>query len=52
VLAYCTYDEIKDALGFDGDRSFLMYKKEAARYGYQAGNLSKQEKQMIFNTSQ
>jgi hypothetical protein len=44
-----TFEEIKTILGFDIDHSFLIYKKEGAQFGYQAGKISMKEKYIIFN---
>jgi hypothetical protein len=44
-----TYDEIKTVLGFDIDHSFLTFKKEAVKYGYQVGKISMKEKRVTFN---
>ncbi len=49
----CTFEEIKNILGFEIDHSFLNYKKEAARYGYLVGKISLKEKHVTFHkTSQ
>ncbi|MDR1651701.1 MAG: hypothetical protein LBR87_07920 [Synergistaceae bacterium] len=44
-----TFEEIKGILGFDTDHSFLTCKKEAGRFGYQAGKISMKEKRVTFN---
>ena len=44
-----TYEEIKNILGFEIDHSFLTYKKEAAKFGYEVGRISMKEKTVTFN---
>ena len=44
-----TYEEIKNILGFEIDHSFLIYKKEAAKFGYEVGRISMKEKTVTFN---
>lgn len=44
-----SYEEIKNILGFDIDYSFLTYKKESKKYGYEVGNILIKEKIVIFN---
>lgn len=44
-----SYDEIKNILGFNIDHSFLTYKKEAKKYGYEVIKISMKEKTVIFN---
>ena len=44
-----TYEEIKNILGFEIDHSFLTYKKEAAKFGYEVGRISMKEKTITFN---
>lgn len=44
-----TYDEIKDILGFEIDHSFLTYKKELKKYGYEVSKISIKEKIIIFD---
>lgn len=44
-----TYEEIKNILGFEIDHSFLTYKKEAAKFGYEVGRISMKEKIITFN---
>ena len=44
-----TYEEIKNILGFEIDHSFLTYKKEAAKFGYEVGKISMKEKTVTFN---
>jgi len=43
-----SFDEIRDILGFEIDHSFLTYKKELTRYGYQVGKISLKEKVVNF----
>lgn len=47
-----TFDEIKAALGFEIDHSFLNFKKEAVEYGYSVGKISLKEKTVIFNKAE
>lgn len=42
-----TYEEIKNILGFEIDHSFLTYKKELIKYGYQVSKISMKEKTII-----
>ena len=44
-----TFDEISDIAGIAIDHSFLKYKKELMKYGYQAGKISMKEETVIFN---
>lgn len=44
-----TYDEIKDILEFEIDHSFLTYKKELKKYGYEVSKISIKEKIIIFD---
>lgn len=44
-----TYEEIKNILGFEIDHSFLTYKKEAAKFGYEVGKISMKENTVTFN---
>lgn len=44
-----TFEEIKNIAGIEIDHSFLNYKKELTKYGYQAGKISLKEKTVIFN---
>lgn len=39
-----SYDEIKDILGFNIDRSFFKYKKELLEYGYEVSKISLKSK--------
>ena len=43
-----TYNEIKNILGFTIDHSFLTYKKEVKKYGYEVVKISLEEKTIIF----
>lgn len=44
-----SFDEIKIITGFDIDHSFLNYKKEAGKYGYEVGKISIKKRQVIFH---
>jgi hypothetical protein len=44
-----THAGIRAALGFDIDRLFPTYKKEAAHYGYAVGKTSTKAKRVTFN---
>ncbi len=44
-----SYEEVKNILGFDIAHSFLTYKKEAKKYGYELGKISMKEKTVIFS---
>jgi len=44
-----TFAEIQDIAGISIDHSFLNYKKELIRYGYQVGKISLTEKTVVFN---
>ena len=44
-----TFAEIHKITGFEIDHSFLKYKKELTRYGYQVGKISLKEKRVMFN---
>jgi hypothetical protein len=44
-----SFEEIKTITGFDIYHSFLTYKKEAKKYGYEAGKISLKEKHITFN---
>jgi hypothetical protein len=43
-----TFDEIGKIIGIEIDHSFLNYKKELTRYGYQVGKISLKEKTVLF----
>jgi hypothetical protein len=47
-----TFDEIKSALGFEIDHSFLNYKKELAAFGYTVRKISLKEKCVVFEKMQ
>lgn len=44
-----TFAEIQDIAGIPIDHSFLKYKKELARYGYQVGKISLKEQTVAFH---
>lgn len=44
-----TYEEIKAILGFELDHSFLTYKKELKKYGYEVKKISMKEKWILIN---
>lgn len=44
-----TFDEIQNIAGIPIDHSFLNYKKELEKYGYQVGKISLKEQTVIFN---
>ena len=44
-----SYEEIKNIIGFEINHSFLTYKKEAKKYGYEVGKISMKERTVIFN---
>lgn len=44
-----SYKEIKNILGFDIDHSFLTYKKESRKYGYEVSKISMKERMVAFN---
>ena len=44
-----SYAEIKTILGFEIDHSFLTYKKEANKYGYEVKKISIKENTVIIN---
>lgn len=43
-----SFAEIRDILGMEIDHSFLSYKKELTRYGYQVGKISLKNKTVLF----
>lgn len=43
-----SFDEIQKIIGVEIDHSFLNYKKEAKKYGYQVGRISLKEKNVVF----
>ena len=44
-----SFDEIAEIAGTAIDHSFLKYKKELTKYGYQVGKISMKEQTVIFN---
>ena len=44
-----SYNEIKNILGFELDHSFLTYKKELNKYGYEVSKISLKEKIVLIN---
>ena len=45
-----TFEEIQNISGIPIDHSFLKYKKELTKYGYQVGKISMKNQTVIFNT--
>lgn len=45
---HMTFEKIKNVLGFPIDHSFLNYKKELERYGFQVGKISLKDKKIEF----
>ena len=45
-----TFEEIQNIAGIPIDHSFLKYKKELTKYGYQVGKISMKNHTVIFNT--
>ena len=43
-----SFNQIKDATGFDIDHSFLTYKKELLDYGYKVEKIKLKDKIIIF----
>lgn len=43
-----SFGKIKDTVGDDIDDSFLNYKREVKKYGYEVENISLKEKKVIF----
>lgn len=43
-----TFGEIQTIAGIPIDHSFLKYKKELTRYGYQVGKISMKEQTVMF----
>ena len=43
-----SFNQIKDATGFDIDHSFLTYKKELLDYGYEVEKIKLKDKIIIF----
>ena len=44
-----TFQEIQNISGIPIDHSFLKYKKELTKYGYQVGKISMKNQTVIFN---
>ena len=44
-----SFNQIKDATGFDIDNSFLTYKKELLDYGYKVEKIKLKDKIIIFS---
>ncbi len=44
-----SYEEIKNIIGFELDHSFLTYKKELKKFGYEVCNISMKDKTINFN---
>lgn len=44
-----TFDEIQNIVGIPLDHSFLKYKNELTKYGYQVGKISMKEETVIFD---
>lgn len=44
-----TFEEIQNIAGIPIDHSFLKYKKELTKYGYQVGKISMKNQTVIFN---
>ena len=42
-----SYEEIKNILGFDINHSFLTYREESKKYGYEVDEISMKEKIII-----
>ena len=47
-----TYAEIESILGFPIDHSFLTYKKELRKYGFEVGRISMKEQTVSFGKMQ
>lgn len=47
-----TFDEITEIAGVPIDHSFLNYKKELQKYGYQVGKIYLKEQTVIFNKTE
>lgn len=43
-----TFEEIQNVAGIPIDHSFLRYKKELAKYGYEVGKISMKEQMVNF----
>ncbi len=44
-----SFNQIKDATGFEIDHSFLTYKKELLNYGYEVEKIKLKDKKIIFS---
>lgn len=44
-----TYEEIRSVLGFNIDHSFLKYKKELLKYGYEVVKISIKERYVLIH---
>lgn len=44
-----SFNQIKDATGFELDHSFLTYKKELLDYGYKVEKIKLKDKKIIFS---
>ncbi|MCI9420699.1 MAG: hypothetical protein HFG32_11930 [Eubacterium sp.] len=44
-----TFEEIEKVAGIPIDHSFLTYKKELTKYGYQVGKISMKEQTVMFH---
>lgn len=47
-----TFAEIEKILGIPIDHSFLAYKRELTKYGYQVGKISMKERTVVFVKTQ
>lgn len=47
-----TFTEIENILGTPIDHSFLQFKKELVKYGYQVGKISMKEQTVMFDKIQ
>lgn len=44
-----SYEEVRNILGFEIDHSFLTYKKELKKFGYEVDKISLKDKTVIIN---
>lgn len=44
-----SFNQIKDAIGFEIDHSFLNYKKELLDYGYKVEKIKLKDKKIVFS---
>lgn len=44
-----SFNQIKEAIGFEIDHSFLTYKKELLDYGYKVEKIKLKDKKIIFS---